>query len=350
MLGRNPGYVTTQGHILADLLSDKGYSVISASSMVNRVLRLLDIVGTIIRNRKKIDILILEVYSGMNFLVADIVGYMSRFFGFPTIFVLHGGNLPEFAKRHPRWTKRVLARANELVAPSRFLARELQDLGLPIAVIRNVVDLSDYQFKLRSGVKPKLMWMRAFHGIYNPCMAVNVFQSIRRKYPLARLVMAGIDKGLEPEIKKMVDEMGLQDSVRFPGFLDQKAKAQEFSNADIFLNTNHIDNMPVAVLEAGAMGLPVVATCVGGIPDLIQNGENGLLVPDGDVEGMSNAVESLLENSELAERLSIKGRKMAEQSSWEIVRTEWEELFDNILRGKKKSGFVNLPISRYTNS
>ena len=334
---------------MGDLFSNEGYSVISASSKLNRVLRLIEIIDTVIRNRKAIDVLIVEVYSGMNFVVADIVGRIPRFFGLPTIFVLHGGNLPQFTKRYSSWTKRVLARADKLVAPSKFLKRELQELGPPIEVIGNVVSLGDYPFQLRKSAAPKLLWMRSFHDIYNPRMAVTVFGSIKEKYPDAGLVMAGVDKGLEPEIKKMVKEMGLQDAVRFPGFLDQEAKVREFSNADIFLNTNRIDNMPVSVLEACAMGLPVVATCVGGIPDLIQNGENGLLVPDGDVEGMVCAIDSLLKNPELTERLSVNGHKLAEKSSWENVRTKWEELFQEIQLGEKERGCVSLPVGKATN-
>lgn len=348
MLGRNSGYVTTQGQILGDLFSNEGYTVISASSKLNRVLRLIEIIDTVIRNRKVIDVLIVEVYSGMNFVVADIIGRISLFFGLPTIFVLHGGNLPQFSRRYPRWTKAVLTRADKLIAPSKFLERELQDLGPSIEVIGNVVSLGDYTFRLRHRVEPKLLWMRAFHEIYNPQMAVKAFGSIKEKYPNASLVMAGVDKGLEPEIKKMVKEMGLQHAVRFPGFLDQQAKVREFSNADIFLNTNRIDNMPVSALEAFAMGLPVVATCVGGIPDLIQNGENGLLVPDGDVDGIVSAIDSLLKNGELAERLSLNGRKLAEKSSWENVRMQWEELFREIQLGRKEPGNVSLSVGKVT--
>jgi glycosyltransferase involved in cell wall biosynthesis len=174
--------------------------------------------------------------------------------------------------------------------------------------------------------------MRAFHDIYNPALAVDVLESVKRKHPQATLVMAGVDKGLEPEIKKLVLEKGLQEAVTFPGFLDHEAKIREFSRADIFLNTNRVDNMPVAVVEAAAMGLPVVATCVGGIPDLIRNGEEGLLVPDNDVLGMADAVCSLIENPELAERLSRNGRLLAEKSAWERVRVEWENLFAEVLQ------------------
>ena len=111
---------------------------------------------------------------------------------------------------------------------------------------------------------------------------------------------------------------------------------REGDAADIYINTNRIDNMPVAVLEACAMGLPVVSTDVGGIPDLLTHGETGLLVPDDDDDAMARAVQSLLTNSELAGRISHSGRKLAESSAWERVRLLWEELFADLMSGTRR--------------
>ncbi|MGD9629033.1 MAG: glycosyltransferase family 4 protein [Pyrinomonadaceae bacterium] len=291
--------------------------------------------------------MIIEAYSGPAFILADAATFLAKIFNIPSILVLHGGNLPEFTERYPGWVRRVLGRARILVAPSNFLAEKLSVFGIRSRIIPNVIDLSKYEYRTRVEVSPKLLWMRAFHEIYNPRMAIEVFDSLRKKYPDASLVMAGVDKGLEAEIKKMAADLGLSEAIRFPGFLDHQAKIREFSHADIFLNTNHIDNMPVAVLEACAMGLPVVVTSVGGIPYLLQNGRTGLLVPDDDVEAMVGAIASLLENSDLARDLSVNGRELADRSSWENVRPQWEELFDEI-QLETKSRSLDLPIRGVT--
>jgi L-malate glycosyltransferase len=332
LLGRNAGYVTSQGQILADLLSKEGHVVISCSSKINRLFRWIDIVLTVIGNRKKIDILVLEVYSGLNILMSETVSFLGRILGVPMIFVLHGGNLPAFSMRYPLWVKRVLARGDILVAPSTFLVKGLKHLGFPIRVVPNIIELDDYPCRIRHKIEPKLIWMRSFHPIYNPQMAVKVLKLVRNTHPDATLVMAGLDKGLEPEIKTMVTELGLSDAVRFPGFLDHESKIKEFSEADIYLNTNRIDNMPVAVVEACAMGLPVVATNVGGIPYLLENEKSGILVTDGDVSDMAHSVILLLEDQDLTEKLSKNGRALAEKSSWNSVKICWEELFDEIIK------------------
>ncbi len=334
LLGRNAGYVTSQGQILADLLSKEGYTVISCSSKINKLWRLLDIVWTVLWNRKNFDVLILEVYSGLNIFMSETVSFFGRILGVPMIFVLHGGNLPAFSKKYPRSVKRVLARADILVAPSTFLVRGLKHLGFPIRVIPNIVEVDNYLCRFRSKIEPRLIWMRSFHPIYNPQMAVKVLKSVRNSHPDASLVMAGLDKGLEPEIKKMAADLGLQDAIRFPGFLNHEEKIKEFSEADIYLNTNRIDNMPVAVVEACAIGLPVIATAVGGLSDLLEDGTNGMLVADEDVDGMANAVNSLLQDPELTKKLSKNGRLLAELSSWKAVRICWDELFAEIMKTK----------------
>ena len=142
--------------------------------------------------------------------------------------------------------------------------------------------------------------------------------------------MAGVDKGIESTIKNMAFEMGLGEAVRFPGFLDLKGKIREFSNADIYLNTNRVDNTPVSVIEACAMGLPVIATNVGGLSDVILNGHNGLLVSDDDEVKMADAARRLLNDPVLAKQLSKNGRSLAERSSWTSVKNDWESLFAEV--------------------
>lgn len=333
MIGRHPGHITNQAQVLSDLLETSGYPVISTSAMLNRYMRLADIVRTITDQRDNIDVTVIEVYGGPSFVVEDTASWLGRTFGHRIVMWLHGGALPEFMARHPRWTKRVLGRADLIVAPTSYLAGAVGHYGFRCTVIPNIVNLAFYPHRQRTVAKPRLFWMRNFHRVWNPEMAVRTLYRLSDSSPDATLVMAGPDKGTRADVERLARELRVRDRVRFTGFLDRQGKILEAQAADVFINTNRTDNMPVAVIEAMAFGLPVVSTAVGGLTDFLEDGETVLFVPDDDDEAMSHAIVRLLNNPELTARLSANGRKLAERSSWDRVHPEWEEVFARLVGG-----------------
>lgn len=332
MLGRNDGWVTTQGEILADLFGSEGWTVRETSSIPSRPLRLVDTVSCLLRWRRSIDVVVLSVFSGPAFVMADLSSLLARWLRLPIVMVLHGGNLPEHARSRPRWTRRVLARAHAIIAPSAFLA-DVRVVGdQPVTVIPNVVDLSGIDFHPRSRLRPRVLWMRTFHPVYNPSMAVRAVAQLQQRAPDAILTMAGQEKGLTDATRTEADTLCPDGSVRFTGFLDRDGKRLAFNDHDIFVNTNRVDNTPVSVIEAAAAGLPIVATAVGGIPDLLTHEQTALLVPDDDDAAMADALERLLNDPELAARLSVQGRQLAEQSAWPAVRDRWIPVLLDVAR------------------
>jgi glycosyltransferase involved in cell wall biosynthesis len=337
MLGRNIGYVTTQGEFLTDLFREAGYDVISTSVYPGRLRRLGDITRTLIQRLRSVDVLIVETYSGPSFVVEDITTRIGQRYGKPVIMHLHGGAMPAFAQRYPRWTARVLKRAAALVAPSPYLAREVAPFAGPVRVIPNILELADYTFRLRERVSPRLLWMRAFHPIYNPVMAVRVLARVRAALPGATLAIAGQSKGMTADVAAAAHALGVADAVELLGFLDEREKRAVAARSDIFINTTHVDNAPVGVMEMCAMGLPVVSTAVGGIPDLLTDGETGLLVGDDDDDAMTEAVLRLVREPVLTARLSRNGPALAARCAWSAVKPQWEALFADVLRGARSA-------------
>ena len=334
MLGVNPGWVTSQGERLAGLLADAGYTVRITSHVPERLPRLFDTLRSLYTWRNDIDLVVHQVFSGPAFGITDAASALCNQFGLRQVFVLHGGALPEFAAKRGAWIRRVLRRAEAIVAPSAYLATvfsSFPELSPRIRVIPNILEIDQYAYRHRPCVEPRLLWMRTFHEVYNPRMAVEVLVELRRSHPEATLTMAGQEKGLHAAVQDLARNRGLAGVIRFPGFLGPQDKTREFGDHDIYINTNRVDNMPVSVLEAGAFGLPVVATAVGGVPYLLRDGETGLLVPDGDVAAMAQAVRRLLDEPELAGRLSANGRRLVESCAWEPVRVQWEALFSEVV-------------------
>lgn len=333
MLGSHNSWVPSPAELLASHLEQEGIPTMLTSQWRSPVPRLFDTIWSMIRWTSRVEVFVVFVYSGQAFANADIASLVAKILGKPLILALHGGNLPDFKNRHPTWVGRVMKRSDVLVAPTSFLAG-MAPPGKQIACIPNVLYLHDYPFNERSNIRPKLLWMRTFASIYNPLMAIEALRHVLTKYPSATLTMAGQDKGLLAATRAHAVDLGIADRVRFPGFLSPDAKRQEFRDHDIFLNTNHVDNAPVSVLEAAASGLPVVATSVGGIPHLLQHGESALLVQDDDAEAMSGAIDLLLTDPDLTSAISSAGRNLASQSAWSEVRKQWLEILRLVSSGE----------------
>lgn len=330
MLGRNPGWVTTQGEILADLFSAEGWDVLETSTQPRRALRLVDTICCLVRWRRSVDLVVISVFSGPAFVMADVTSLLCWVLRLPTILVLRGGNLPEHAARFPRWTRRVIRRGDAVVAPSPFLTEGLA-ADVTTEIIPNVVDLAAIPHRERRAIGSRLLWMRTFHPIYNPSMAVRALSHVRESRPEVTLTMAGQEKAATEQVRAAVSELGVDDAVDLVGFLDVDGKRDAFDGHDVYLHTNHVDNTPVSALEAAAAGLPVVATAVGGIPHLFEHEVTALLVPDDDDDAMARAVLRLLDDPSLAGTLSRNGRALAEASAWPRVRQQWIELFARLV-------------------
>ncbi len=324
--GRNISYMETLG----PLLEKSGHQVSYASDKKNKGQRFVDMLVTLSRKRDQTDLVLIDTYSTLNYWYAIAVARLCVRFDIPYIPILHGGNLPARAKKSRKTFRFLINNAQTAICPSRYLEKSLSDLGYPnLKVIKNTIELADYDFKLRDTVEPKLLWVRSFSKIYNPLMAIEVFKNIKSKYADAQLCMIGPDKdGSLKETQDLAKSYGLE--VEFTGRLSKeewRARSKEF---DIFINTTHFDNMPVSVLEAMALGLPVVSTNVGGLSYMLEDGKTAFLINDGDIKAMTDKVFRLIENPELSNKLSSNARKEVEKYSWDSVKLEWEKLLSEI--------------------
>ncbi|KFB72715.1 MAG: GDP-mannose-dependent alpha-(1-2)-phosphatidylinositol mannosyltransferase [Candidatus Accumulibacter phosphatis] len=95
--------------------------------------------------------------------------------------------------------------------------------------------------------------------------------------------------------------------------------------------------MPISILEAFASGVPVVSTCAGGIPDMIEQGVSGLLVPIGDHEAMARELLRVLQDASLAAGLRQAGLRQAERFAWTRVRAQWLDTYRRVAGERRES-------------
>ena len=311
---------------LGNALEGQGFNIIYASSYRNILARFLHMLYSVFKYRNKVDYVLIDTYSTLNFYYAYAVSQLCRVFKLKYIPILHGGNLPQRIQKSPKLSQAIFNNAYVNVAPSNYTKSNFEDLGYTnLVCIPNFIKLENYLFQEKSFKTARLLWVRSFSTLYNPNLAIKVLKKLKDKGVGASLCMIGPDN--DGSLQKARDYANsLQVNVEFTGKLSKQEWTTKASDYNIFINTTNFDNMPVSVIEAMALGLPVISTNVGGIPYLIENNVNGILVKSNNVVGFVDAVLSLLENPLKGKKISEKARKQVEDYKWNRVKLQWKAI------------------------
>jgi len=251
--------------------------------------------------------------------------------GRPVVVNYRGGEAEAFLARQARWVRATLARSRLLIVPSGFLKGVFATFRIPAEIVPNVVDLSRFTPGNREPGRCHLIVTRNLERLYDVPTAIHAFARVRASHPSARLTIAG--SGPERSgLEALCSRLGLGDAVTFTGRLDHAAIADLYRSADLVLNPSSADNMPNALLEAMASGVPIVSTNVGGIPFMVADGKTALLVPPGDPGAMAAAAERMLSDPVLAERLRQAGRAEAASYAWSAVKPVLFDSYARVLR------------------
>jgi glycosyltransferase involved in cell wall biosynthesis len=236
--------------------------------------------------------------------------------GRPVVLHWHGGGFVGFYRRSPAWQKQLIAwtfaRCSRVVALSNQWHDTLTTLfpRARVVTIPNPVKLAERPAG-RPAVPPILLFLGrivAEKGVEDLLRAMPV---VLEQVPDCHLVMAGT--GDLQRYRELAARLGVGHAVEFPGYVEGAAKAELFSQASAFVLPSHIEAMPMSVLEAMAQGLPVVATTVGGIPQAVRNGVDGLLFEPRDVAALGDALVRLLSDEALRSNLAAAARLRVEQ-------------------------------------
>lgn len=326
--GVSPTSVETLGALLGE-----NYDVKCISDKKNPVIRFLDICLTLITNASRIDMVLIDTYSTWGFYFVLAAAIISKFFRIPYVPILHGGDLPTRLENSPFLSRIAFNNTIKLVAPSNYLKYEFEKRGFKVTFIPNNIEIKDYTFKSRESFAPRLLWVRSFHSIYNAPMALHTLKKLLEKYPDASLCMVGPDKdGTLMQCEELAESLHIKDKIKFTGRLSKQEWHNLSMEYDVFINTTKFDNTPVSVIEAMALGLPVITTNVGGIPYLLEDRKDAILINPGDYEAMAEGIDEIVSNSEFGKSLAITARAKVEGFDWEIVKQQWFELIGGIIK------------------
>ncbi len=233
-------------------------------------------------------------------------------------------------------------KSDGITAVSRYLQEQTErSFGVEsarIRVIPNFVDTDRYRRDgkpcHRASLAPEghkiLMHVSNFREVKRVEDVVEIYARVRKRVP-TRLVMVGDGPG-RPLAAQRAEALGVADGVLFLG--KHSSVDELLACADVFLLPSESESFGLAALEALACGTPVVASRVGGIPEVVQDGESGVLLPVGDVEGMADAAVDLLSAEERWRAMSLSGRRIAEERfAARVVVPVYEAYYGEVLAG-----------------
>ena len=288
------------------------------------------------------DIVDVHAVSGRDFLKNSAVVVIAKLLGRPTILRIHGGNFDSaFAKASSKEQKliRVLLRLSNRVV---VLSRHWQDIVLQIepktktVIIPNSIDCSAlgaiHAKRPRSNDNILLLGNLCHRkGHFD---ALHVAVKVSQVFPKAKFLFAGAerDKGALRQLKIKAKELGVIKNVEFLGPVFGDAKDELLLRAGIFLMPSHVENMPISLMEAMAAGLPAIATCVGAVPEMVQEGVTGYVVECRNIFNLADRLSLLLADPTLREDLGHAACKTA-RSRWDssFVAKQVQNLYEELL-------------------
>ena len=283
----------------------------------------------LLRELRRADAVHVFSASYFSFLLAPLPAVLvARLLGKPVVMNYRSGEAPDHLRRSAV-ARSALRSVDGNAVPSRFLQDVFASFGIRAQVIPNIVDVERFRFRRREPLRPRVLSTRNFEPLYNLPCTLRAFRLLQDRHPDATLTLVG-GGSQEPALRRLAEALAL--NVTFVGRVAPEDIWRYYADADIYLQSPDIDNMPTSVLEAYASGCAVVSTNAGGVPAILTDGIHGLLVPCGDHAAAATAMLRLLEDAALARRLAEAAFAECARYQWSAVRTQWVDLYRGLAR------------------
>jgi glycosyltransferase involved in cell wall biosynthesis len=303
-----------------------------------------------------------DVVSASDPLLSGLAGLrFSRAAGRPLLVHVQGQVL-DFPRGGIGWVRRrliqglaafVCKRADRVRCVSRQISQSVKDLGVPldrIVYLPSRVDLTVFSPSRRRSLgapirgrfgladAPLVVFIGSFTAFKGVRTLLDAFRAVRRSIPAAVLMMIGSGP-LWKEIALYVSDSRLEDSIILPGRVEHHEVPRYLAAANVLVLPSENEGLPRVMLEALAMETPVIATAVGGIPELVVDGHSGRLVCPGSVEQLARAIIEVLLDPERAKEMARHGRQgLDEGFDWEVNLKRYASMVVDVSRNRRSGG------------
>jgi len=304
-------YAPSEVHICHIITHEEGAIAIKIMVFVKAVWKFLWMLL-----REEVDIVQLEISQRGSVLRQAIMALLAWVFHKPIILHAHGSQFHVFYAELTKWIQQLLtwvfSKCQRLIVLSEsWRSFYIENLGLKpeqVVVFYNPVKIPAEVPHRSVSKKVNLLFLGRIGQRKGAFDLIEAFSLLPTEHKnISSLIMAG-DGEIE-QARNLVTTFNLEDYIKLPGWIGSHERDILLTEADVFVLPSYNEGLPLAMLEAMAWELPVIVTPVGGIPEIVTQSENGLIVNPGNIEQLSDAIKSLIENEALRLSLGEKARK-----------------------------------------
>lgn len=298
-----------------------------------------------LKNIRHFDIIHLHGYRTFQNII---IHFHCKKYGIPYVLQAHG-SIPRIGKQGLKWIYdivfgyKLLRDAAKVIALTRVEAEQYKSMGVPeekIAIIPNGIDLSEYAdlppkgyFKKKFNIpeeKKIILYLGRIHRTKGIDLLIKAYAHLINKMKIKDtiLVIVGPDDGYLKEVKKLTAALGVLKHVLFTGPLYGRDKLEAYVDSEFYVLPSRYETFPMTVLEAYACNKPVVASNVGGLNELVVNGETGLIFEAENHIELADKLIYMLKNPKETLKMGLNGRRIVEEKySIEKIVDKLEDLY-----------------------
>lgn len=265
------------------------------NTVANAVQLLYSLIATTLKLLlcKRIKIVHIHTASYNSFKRSALFISLAKFFKRKVVIHIHGGGFKEYYEKNTSFVHNNLLKCDTIIALTEYWKEFFEGLGFEnVIVVPNIVDSPIIQEKKYHDDKVHILYLGLItkaKGIYDLLDVIN-----EHKVEFDGKITLHIGgNGETGKLQEIIAQKALSSIVKFEGWVGGKKKIELLNNADIFILPSYTEGLPISILEAMSYKLPVISTPVGGIPEVIEDGKNGILFTPGDKEALYQAIDKL---------------------------------------------------------
>lgn len=308
------------------------------NTVANAVQLLYSLIATTLKLLlcRRITIVHIHTASNNSFRRSAMFITLARFFRRKVIVHVHGGGFKEYYDKNTSFVHKNLLKCDTIIALTEYWKEFFEGLGFEnVIVVPNIVDSPIIQEKKYHDDKVHILYLGLItkaKGIYDLLDVIN-----EHKVEFDGKITLHIGgNGETITLQNIIKEHGFSNIVKFEGWVSGDKKVELLNNTDVFILPSYTEGLPISILEAMSYSLPVISTPVGGIPEVVRDGENGFLIKPGDKDALFNAIVRLANDEELREKMGNISYSKVQAHLPEIVAKELEDIYKKLTKEENK--------------